>query len=148
MRSRGINHESVICINSYNHLDSGIPFIAAQFLGAKTCSLDPSLSEQLTLHLVKQMNPDIFFVVSECVETLEKVLKELGWNRTIVVYGPSEKRNPFEEFLQPKEDEDSFVPYQTENLRETAVVMFSSGTTGLPKGICLSHLTLLKKCVL
>lgn len=43
-----------------------------------------------------------------------------------------------EEFLRSTLDND-FQPAKVENLNDTCMIHFSSGTTGTPKPICLSH---------
>ena len=60
----------------------------------------------------------------------------------IVVYGDKvdvDKYTPFNNFLKEHQEETSFVPVKIKDVGRTAIIFFSSGTTGLPKGICNSH---------
>lgn len=60
-----------------------------------------------------------------------------------MVFGETDKYTQFSTFLEPHEDEDKFVPIPVDSLNDTSVIVFSSGTTGLPKGIVLSHYALM-----
>lgn len=64
-------------------------------------------------------------------------------NAEVIVFAEGRKDNQqityFEEFLQKSDEESSFEPVIIEDVSETAIIFFSSGTTGLPKGICCSH---------
>lgn len=73
---------------------------------------------------------------------MENVLEDTNNYVEIVVFGSSFQNTPFADFLTPCDGENEFEPYETENIRETGVIFFSSGTTGMPKGICTSHYAL------
>lgn len=129
-----------MCTN--NHLDSCVPFISTCFLGAIAASLDPTLSLADTTHLIKQVTPKMIFVVPEAVQLIEDALENAQLDADIIVFGSTEKHIPFTTFLEEKEDEDTFTPFQVDDIKGTAVIFFSSGTTGFPKGICVSHCAL------
>lgn len=133
----------IICFCTNNHLDSCVPFIATCFLGAIAASLDPSLSLADTAHLIKQVAPKMIFVIPEAVQLIEGALESAQLDVPIIVFGSTEQHISFATFLEEKEDEDTFTPFQVEDIKETAVIFFSSGTTGFPKGICISHCALL-----
>ncbi|XP_023311197.1 4-coumarate--CoA ligase 1-like isoform X1 [Anoplophora glabripennis] len=138
LKEKGITKDDIVSSCTYNHKNSIIPFIASLFLGIKTAHFDPSLSHLDTIHLLKLIKPKIIFVALESLPLMEKCLNESQVNTELVVFGESEKYSNFDEYLDPSTDEDKFRPVVVDVL-ETAVIMFSSGTTGLPKGICLSH---------
>ncbi|KAF2885425.1 hypothetical protein ILUMI_20748 [Ignelater luminosus] len=143
MRSLGIQPNDVITVCSHNTLDCLIPFYASFFVGAVSANIDPLLPLSSTVDLLKQVRPKMIFVVPEGVELIENTLKEIGINAKIVVFGQTLKHTSYSEFLKPSPDENKFVPYEVENVKDTAVIVFSSGSTGSPKGICLSHYGLL-----
>uniref|UniRef100_A0A6P7GUK9 4-coumarate--CoA ligase 1-like n=1 Tax=Diabrotica virgifera virgifera TaxID=50390 RepID=A0A6P7GUK9_DIAVI len=116
LKERGITEHDIICSCSHNQKFSVIPFIATQFLGAVICNLDPKLSHIDTVHLLKLIQPKILFVAEESLDFIESCLKKANVTTNIVVFDDS----------------------------TTAVIFCSSGTTGLPKGIRLSHRALIK----
>lgn len=142
MRARGVTCNDIIALCSSNHFNSCVPVIATSFLGAKITCLDPMLSLKDTVYLIKQVSPKMIFIGKESIELIERAIEEAQLQTEIVVFGLSTMHSEFADFFAPKADE-NFQPIEVENNRETALILFSSGTTGMPKGICLSHYSLL-----
>lgn len=71
-------------------------------------------------------------------------------NAEIVVFdefGASDKHTKFADFLQFKDEEEEFIPEPVSDIHDTAVIFFSSGTTGYPKGIKTSHYALICQAI-
>lgn len=141
MKARGVTKNDIVSICSFNNLDSSIPLFAALFLGVKIANLDPTLSLEDTIHLLLQVSPKMVFVCPEGLKLMEEALREAEIEAEIVLF--DDEKNGFLDFLQEADGENDFEPVQTHDFDETAVILFSSGTTGLPKGICMSHYGLL-----
>ncbi|KAB0792323.1 hypothetical protein PPYR_14282 [Photinus pyralis] len=141
MRSIGIRPKDVITTCTLNHLNSCVPVIAAIFLGAIPACLDPRLGRSEMTHHIKLAKPKIAFVDQGSIELVEETCAEAGVDVQIVTFAESDRYTEFGEFVTERDDE--FHPYEVGDGRETASILFSSGTTGLPKGICLSHQSLL-----
>ncbi|XP_050311850.1 uncharacterized protein LOC126747336 isoform X2 [Anthonomus grandis grandis] len=143
LKERNFTPEDVVCLSSYNQVHCAVPFIACLFLGVPVSSLDPSFTEPDALHAINLVKPKIFFIVPEILDTIQKSIKTLGLEAEIVVYGdhedPTGAVKSFNDFLEPHPEEDAFAPVEIDDVNRTAVIFFSSGTTGLPKGICSSH---------
>ncbi|KAF2887070.1 hypothetical protein ILUMI_19104, partial [Ignelater luminosus] len=139
MRSKGVTSNDIVTLCTFNHLNSMVPFIATFFLSAKVASLDPTLSLTDTMHLLKQVTPKMIFVAPEALELIEKAIEEIPSDIEIVVFGETTKHTKFSNFLEPKQEENNFEPIPPKSLYDTAIIFFSSGTSGLPKGICISH---------
>lgn len=75
----------------------------------------------------------------------EKIREGLGLYMEIVIFSSATTYTPFEKFLRPflKDAEDNCEPYKVENIFETAIIVFSSGSTGSPKGICMNDYAIL-----
>ncbi|KAI4471466.1 long-chain-fatty-acid--coa ligase [Holotrichia oblita] len=139
LQAHNLTSNDIICLCSYNQLNSCVPYLAGLFIGVKVCSLDPSMSFTESKHLLNQVKPKIIFVVSEKKKMYENLLDDISLNAELVEFC----EEGFGKFLKPSPDEDKFAPVKVANLFDTAVIMFSSGTTGLAKGICLNHYSLL-----
>lgn len=132
-------HQDVISICSENNMDCYVPLIAAFYLELKVAPFDPRLSVVDTMHLLELVHPKIMFCCPESVPLIEEAIKMSGVTTEIVVFGTTNKYIPFADFTKPTGKEQEFKPKVAENIHDTALIMFSSGTTGLSKGICLTH---------
>lgn len=141
----GIESSDIISLCTYNHLDSFTPAIAAQFLCCKVTPFDPNLTQDDTNHLMKLIKPKLIFINTDSVQLIENAINYAECLTQIVVFGSSNKYVTFDEYLKESDKEENFRPVAAKSLKETAFVLFSSGTTGLPKGICLTHRGLLKQ---
>lgn len=124
-------------------MDSCVPFIATTFIGATVASVDPSQSMTDIAYLLGIVKPKIIFVVQEAVDLIVSALEKAGHHVELIVFGDTERYTSFSVFLQEKwDEEEDFRPTKISSPQETAVIFFSSGTTGFPKGICVSHYAL------
>ncbi|KAF5296064.1 hypothetical protein FQA39_LY12686 [Lamprigera yunnana] len=139
MRKLGIDYGDVISLHSHDQENCSVIFIAALFLGAIMSSVDTSMSREDTQLMLAQTMPKMVFVTSACVDKLENVLKNLNSNANIVVYGDSDKYQTLADLLAESTEEDAFRPVKVRSLLDTALIVFSSGSTGVPKSLCHNH---------
>ncbi|KAJ8967846.1 hypothetical protein NQ314_002608, partial [Rhamnusium bicolor] len=147
LKEMGIDKNDIISTCTHNHKNSVVPIIASFFVGTKIANFDPNLSHLDTIHLLKLIEPKIIFVSLESLPFMEKCLKASKVNTDLVVFGDSETYSQFSEYLELNPNEKNFEPVTIDDNKETAVILFSSGTTGFPKGICLSHYGLLGQTI-
>lgn len=141
LRKRGINGDDRICICSENNLFSVVPYISCLFIGAKVTYIDPKFSLDEYIYFLTTLRPKIVFVSKKCCRTFEEAIKRSKLEIEIIVFEDIRKCE-FDDAKQFLKDE-NFEPYEVKNLKQTAVIFLSSGSTGYPKGICLNHYGLL-----
>lgn len=90
--------------------------------------------------------PKIIFADAKCVKDLTEAAKKTNVQTKIVTF---EKVPGYECIYdvmnaQKEKDVENFKPRMIKSIRQTAIIIFSSGTTGMPKGVELCHESVLK----
>lgn len=96
------------------------------------------------MHLFKYTKPSMVFVDSENVEKIQEALLEVNLNVPIFVFGNPKNCRSVDELFNEIESDVEFKPPTIDNAMEhIAVIICSSGTTGLSKGVSLSNSSIL-----
>ncbi|XP_022908144.2 luciferin 4-monooxygenase-like [Onthophagus taurus] len=144
LKKMGVTPKDILTPCTTNHLNTSVTLYAIFFTGAKPASMDPGAPEEDKIRQLQLVKPKYVFATPECVPKLEDIIEKLNLNTEIIVFGETEKHIPFDDLLVPLPDEEKeFKVYTTNNVFDTVMIVFSSGTTGSPKGICITHYQIL-----
>lgn len=97
-------------------------------------------------HCLRQSTPKIIFCEKELETAIEAAVKTAGITTEIVIFGESDGNTLFSQFLVERGPEHSFEIYQVIDVKSTSCLLFSSGTSGLPKAVCVTHYGQLFAC--
>ncbi|CAH0545840.1 unnamed protein product [Brassicogethes aeneus] len=139
----GIKKDDVVCLVGSVHVNSCVPYIASHFIGAIPSCIAIDYPKEDKKKLVKILEPKVIFTLPEHVEEMQSICMLWNLRAKFVVFGEYKEETGFEDVNQPNPNEDKFEPVEIKNLKDTAIMYFSSGTTGLPKAICLNHFSML-----
>jgi O-succinylbenzoate-CoA ligase len=129
---------TVLAENTHKYLET---YFAAAKMGVSVTPLNFRLSDDELIHIVNDSEASCFFIGDGYEERAEKIQKRLEAIHTWISY---DGRMPgfinYEAILGDASDIEPDVEVDENDL---AVLMYTGGTTGLPKGVMMSHRNLM-----
>src|SRR5882672_3759376 len=145
LAKRGFKKGEVFGILSPNVPEYAIAFHGVASLGGITSPVNPLYTEHEIAHQLKDAGARFLVTVPQCLEKATAAAREAGIEELFIFEkagcgtGEVNGATPFSLLL----DSDGDFPAVSINPREDLVALpYSSGTTGLPKGVMLTHYNL------
>jgi acyl-CoA synthetase (AMP-forming)/AMP-acid ligase II len=139
---RGFKKGEVFGILSPNLPEYAIAFHAVALLGGITSPVNPLYTDHEVAHQLSDAGARFLVTVPQCFEKAAAAAREAGIEELFIFDQPGEATHgatPFSTLL----DSDGKFPEVSIDPREDLVALpYSSGTTGLPKGVMLTHYNL------
>ncbi len=138
--SKGVGEGDKIALSGKNSPEWGIAYLAVLYAGAIIVPLDATLNNTDMSKLMKFAEVKMFFADSDRLKGFDEK-NELALEERISLEAGSP--HPFLLDLKaPKQKR------RKADAEETAAILFTSGTTGTPKGVMLSHRNFVSDCYL
>lgn len=133
----GVTKGSHVAVTGKNSSEWATVYMATLFAGATIIPIDYGLHEPEVENLLKTANPLFFFVDEEKYEYFR------SHPNGAKIFSLSPKYQETYVYNLESKDTATITP-ATE--MDTAAILFTSGTTGVPKGVMLSHRNLVSDC--
>ncbi|MBD5434889.1 MAG: AMP-binding protein [Treponema sp.] len=138
MMANGVKKGDHVAVSGKNSPEWAVVFFAAMLAGAIAIPLDYALHENEIENLLKTAKPKMLFVDEEKFQHFSSSKKSMK----AFSLSPKEK----ESFVYNLKSEKKAIPFPEVSQEDTAAILFTSGTTGVPKGVMLSHKNLVSDC--
>uniref|UniRef100_A0A182FB05 Luciferin 4-monooxygenase n=1 Tax=Anopheles albimanus TaxID=7167 RepID=A0A182FB05_ANOAL len=143
----GIGKTDNVAILSQNSLEYCVAMFGAIFVGAPLALLNPAYIEGELKHAISLAKPKAIFISPDVLEKLMAALRALqatGSVRVILCGEHPAARAypevlPYASLLSGTIDANTYKPAAVDKGSHVALIVLSSGTTGLPKGVELTH---------
>ncbi len=143
LQSVGIARGDRVATVSHNHADTVVQYFAAFLLGAVVVPINVGEDDDRIAYILENSGTKLAFVRDQYVERTKSIQNRVTALKTIVQSGhivdPSLPHFDFEIGKQPTR----FIPATPPTSADEALIVYTSGTTGLPKGVVLVQYNLL-----
>ncbi|XP_053989894.1 uncharacterized protein LOC128882334 [Hylaeus volcanicus] len=150
LKMYGIGNEDRITIVSENHPNFVIAMCSIFYVGGVHAPLNPLYTEREYAHMLNILQPRVIFVSEKCEVLIGKIVSTLSWKVSLIQLDDralTENVATLKELVERHKgrvDPYTFVPAPVNDTSKAMAAIFgSSGTTGFPKGVALSHRNLL-----
>jgi acyl-CoA synthetase (AMP-forming)/AMP-acid ligase II len=136
LRDRGFGARDVLGVYMPNLPEYAIAFHGAAAAGGMSTTMNPLYTANEVAHQLRDSGARMLLTVPAFLDPAREAARSVGIDDVFVVGdGDGEGTRPFEELLA---DEPGGPPGGIDPA-DVAVLPYSSGTTGLPKGVMLTH---------
>jgi long-chain acyl-CoA synthetase len=143
MHRYGVRRGDRICTVSYNHAGTVVQYFAAWLLGAVVVPVNTGEDDKRIAYIIANSGATFAFVRTQYIERIRHLRAEAPLLETIMEVG-HDVSGTFPSFHTELELSDpGFAPPEEAQLADDALIVYTSGTTGLPKGVVLDQYNLL-----
>ncbi|XP_055587004.1 luciferin 4-monooxygenase [Uranotaenia lowii] len=141
----GIRKSDHVAIVSENCLEYCFALFGSIFVAAPVALLNPAYVEGELEHGLKLARPKAIFISPEILDKMVKVVRRLNLPVKLIVFGEDVNLSlypeavKFSSLINRPPPLGKFSPAAVNAKDHVALIVLSSGTTGLPKGVELTH---------
>jgi cyclohexanecarboxylate-CoA ligase len=149
MRTRGLREGDIVAMQMPNWAETMVIYLAASLAGVILIPVLPILRESEVRFMLRDSNCRLLFVSGsfrnfDYVSMIERLAMDLPDLETVVVLRSDPGRFvAWQDFAVQAKDPDQWPRVDPDSVK---IIMYTSGTTGRPKGVMHTHNTLQAEC--
>ncbi|CAH2045280.1 unnamed protein product, partial [Iphiclides podalirius] len=145
LKSLGVKRGDIVAICSENRLEFMFTAIGIILCGATVTTLSPQYAKGETKHVLNISKPTLLIASEAVLKQNLSVYKEVMFIKRFIQMNGQPIDNGIISLKSVYAETDPF-DFEAENVKgaiDTVFLLYSSGTTGLPKGVMLTHVNAL-----
>ncbi|CAG9134697.1 unnamed protein product [Plutella xylostella] len=135
----GVKSGDSVAICTENRLDFWPTLLGAMLSGASVSPINPMYTRDEIKHTLGICKPKIIFCSPAAHKAHETSIKSFNLIRIAVYQEKIPNTYFFKDLISNKVRREDFLPVEVVGQTATLMILYSSGTTGLPKGVQITH---------
>ncbi|KAL0819591.1 hypothetical protein ABMA28_007683 [Loxostege sticticalis] len=145
LRKLGLKKNDVVALSSENRFEFLIAALAVMYNGGILSVLNITYTPGEITHMLHIIKPKYIFVSPLAAQNIYDACQEVSFVEKLIMFGEYEvvPSLMYNDLVKEHVNVDDLTLVDVNGKEDTLAIMCSSGTTGLPKGVMLTHVNIL-----